>query len=41
MNEVIYEAIKEKGIETSRTTFIGGIISHIRLLWYLGRRQQA
>jgi linoleoyl-CoA desaturase len=41
MNEVIYEAIIEKGIETSRTTFISGIISHIRLLWHLGRRQQA
>jgi linoleoyl-CoA desaturase len=37
MNKVIYRHIREKQWSVSKTTFAGGVASHIRLLWNLGK----
>ena len=37
INKVLYRVLRENGIEPNRTSYWGGIISHLRLLKKMGR----
>lgn len=37
LNRVLYRILGEHGISPNRTSYLGGVVSHLKLLWILGR----
>lgn len=40
LNAILYEALKENGVMPNQTSYIGGIISHMKLLKKLGKKRK-